>query len=287
MKTAKAETFFGKVADVTHPLFQRYAKEIDPLLSVLSVYRYWTLKPPVGTRVLLNFTDQCPRCWSGPSRAPGPGGSCSGPPRWPARARPTDRGAWNEFPSPAANNWAFLALMNETIPYLAGTTNEQLNFEAGENVLLSLGPGARFQNFRVTGPDTKTTESLAPSASSDVLEIVAPQMLGQWTVMAKDAEKQQTQFGFSLNPPRTESQFSPLETQRPRRNLRQGRLCPGRGRQDAPDGCREDQGRHRALPLADDVDHDHRDAGEPSGQHLLQGSGAAVPGKRDSVTLLS
>ena len=36
-------------------------------------------------------------------------------------------------------------------------------------------------------------------------------MLGQWTVMAKDAENKQTQLGFSLNPPRTESQFSPLE----------------------------------------------------------------------------
>ncbi len=29
--------------------------------------------------------------------------------------------------------------------------------------------------------------------------------------MAKDAENKQTQLGFSLNPPRTESQFSPLE----------------------------------------------------------------------------
>ncbi len=64
--------------------------------------------------------------------------------------------------------------MNLTVPYLAGTSGEQLNFEAGENVLLSLGPGARFQSFLVTGPDTKTTESLAPSAANDVLEILAP-----------------------------------------------------------------------------------------------------------------
>ena len=62
------------------------------------------------------------------------------------------------------------------------------------------------------GPDTKTPDSLAPSATSDYLEIVAPQMLGQWTVMAKDAENHQTRLGFSLNPPRSESQFVPLET---------------------------------------------------------------------------
>ena len=101
--------------------------------------------------------------------------------------------------------------MNETVPYLAGTSNEQLDFEAGENVLLFLGPGARYQSFQLMGPDTKTPDSLAPSATSDYLEIVAPQMLGQWTVMAKDAENHQTRLGFSLNPPRTESQFVPLE----------------------------------------------------------------------------
>ena len=78
-------------------------------------------------------------------------------------------------------------------------------------MLLTLGPGVRFQNFLVTGPDKKTTESLAPSANSDVLEIIAPQLLGQWTVTAKDADNRQTKLGFSVNPPVTESQFVPLE----------------------------------------------------------------------------
>ena len=40
-----AETRFGKVADATHPLFQRYAKEIEPLLAQVPVYRYWSVKP--------------------------------------------------------------------------------------------------------------------------------------------------------------------------------------------------------------------------------------------------
>ena len=61
------------------------------------------------------------------------------------------------------------------------------------------------------GPDTKNPESLTPSATSDYLEIIAPQMLGQWTVMAKDADNRQTRLGFSLNPPRDESQFVPLK----------------------------------------------------------------------------
>jgi hypothetical protein len=125
-------------------------------------------------------------------------------------ARRTDRGAWNDLPNPIY--YVFPVLMNLTVPYLAGTASEQLNFEAGENALLSLGPGARFQSFTVTGPPPQnTTESLTPSANSDDLQIVSPQWLGQWKVTAKDADNKQTELGFSLNPPRTESLYVPLE----------------------------------------------------------------------------
>ena len=58
------------------------------------------------------------------------------------RAIRKDQAAWNEFPLPAGNNWSFLVLMNQTVPYLAGTSGEQLNFEAGENVLPGAGAGS-------------------------------------------------------------------------------------------------------------------------------------------------
>ena len=208
---AKGETTFGKVADVTHPLFQRYAKEIDPQLALVPVYRYWTVKPPEGSRVLLSYADAAPALIERTFKGAKTGRVLLWTTPLARRARRSDRGAWNEFPLPTYG-WAFLALMNETVPYLAGTSNEQLNFEAGENVLLFLGPGARFQSFQLIGPDTKKPETLTPSASSDYLEIVAPQLLGQWTVMAKDADNKQTRLGFSLNPPRAESKFEPLVT---------------------------------------------------------------------------
>ncbi len=208
---SKGETSFGKVADVTHPLFQRYAAEIDPQLALAPVYRYWSVKPPEGSRVLLSYADGAPALLERTFKGSKTGRVLLWTTPLSRRARRSDRGSWNEFPLPVYG-WAFLALMNETVPYLAGTSNEQLDFEAGENVLLFLGPGARYQSFLLMGPDTKTPDSLAPSATSDYLEIVAPQMLGQWTVMAKDAENRQTRLGFSLNPPRSESQLVPLET---------------------------------------------------------------------------
>ncbi|MGD0039248.1 MAG: BatA domain-containing protein [Isosphaeraceae bacterium] len=210
-RPSKGETTFGKVADVTHPLFQRYAAEIDPQLALVPVYRYWSVKPPEGSRVLLSYADGAPALLERTFKGSKTGRVLLWTTPLSRRARRSDRGSWNEFPLPVYG-WAFLALMNETVPYLAGTSNEQLDFEAGENVLLFLGPGARYQSFLLMGPDTKTPDSLAPSATSDYLEIVAPQMLGQWTVMAKDAENHQTRLGFSLNPPRSESQFVPLET---------------------------------------------------------------------------
>jgi Aerotolerance regulator N-terminal len=215
VRSAPADTHFGKVADVTHPLFQRNEKEIEPLLAQVPIYRYWSIKPSeVGTRVLLSYADSAPALlertfkgaktgrvllWTTPLA------------RRADRAIRKDQAAWNDFPLPANNNWSFLALMNLTVPYLAGTSGEQLNFEAGENVLLALGQGARYQSFLVTGPDPKNTQSLTPTAQSEYLEILAPQMMGQWTVMAKDADGRQARLGFSLNAPKTESQFKPLE----------------------------------------------------------------------------
>ena len=241
VRSAPADTHFGKVADVTHPLFERNEKEIEPLLAQVPIYRYWSVKPSeAGTRVLLSYADSAPALlertfkgartgrvllWTTPLA------------RRADRAIRKDQAAWNDFPLPANNNWSFLALMNLTVPYLAGTSGEQLNFEAGENVLLALGQGARYQSFLVTGPDPKNTQSLTPTAQSEYLEILAPQMMGQWTVMAKDADGRQARLGFSLNAPQDREPVQAARAGRAGHHFRQGRLRPGRRRQDAPEGC--------------------------------------------------
>ncbi len=103
--------------------------------------------------------------------------------------------------------------MYHTVPYLAGTSNEQLNFEAGENVLLKLEPTARFTKFLVTGPDPKTKPRLVPSPSNDFLEVVEPPDLGIWSVKATAADNRTTMLGFSVNVPGKESKFDPLKKQ--------------------------------------------------------------------------
>ena len=38
------------MTDITHPLFQKYGKELDSELAQVPVYRYWTVKPPRSPR---------------------------------------------------------------------------------------------------------------------------------------------------------------------------------------------------------------------------------------------
>jgi hypothetical protein len=211
VKSPKADATFGKIADVTHPLFQTYVKDFEPQLALIPVYRYWEIKLPdgAGTRTLMTFSDNAPALVERSFKGLKTGRSLLWSTPLARRAKRAERGAWNDLPLPSY--WVFVAAMNLTVPYLAGTASDRLNFEAGENVLLSLGAGSRVQSAIVTGPDEKTTGSITPSTSSDSLEIVQPQMLGQWMVMARDADNRQTRLGFSLNPPRTESLYTPLK----------------------------------------------------------------------------
>ena len=118
--------------------------------------------------------------------------------------------AWNEFP---VEGWSFLVLTNLTVPYMAGATNQALNFEAGETVTLHLEPTVRYKSFSLTGPgqEGKPTPIPAP-ASRDSIEVPVPQQQpGQWTVKAMAEGDRPSVMGFSVNPPAAESKFRPVE----------------------------------------------------------------------------
>ena len=73
---------------------------------------------------------------SGASRGPGPAMSCSGRPRWPERGLSRDEtrrpGTSSRSRGPSSTS------SRETIPYLAGTSGERLNYEAGQDAMLTL-----------------------------------------------------------------------------------------------------------------------------------------------------
>jgi hypothetical protein len=201
-----AEFSFGKINDATHPLFSRFPKELDQVLAQAPVYHYWTVTAHPGAHTLLTFRDSAPALLERTIRGPRTGHVLL----WTSPlARRTDRrvaAAWNEFPQV----WGFYYLMTQIVPYLAGTSSEQLTYEAGQDVLLPIDAARRFKNYIVQGPDARSSDRLSPPATSDALLIVAPQQIGAWSVAASGDDGAKASLGFSVNPPLSESQFTVL-----------------------------------------------------------------------------
>ncbi|MGP0065782.1 MAG: BatA domain-containing protein [Isosphaeraceae bacterium] len=213
-KNLPPESSFGKVTDITHPLFSSYGKDFDSELGQVPVYRYWTVKAPSqpieGARPLLVFADGAPALIERAFKGPKPGRVLLWTTPLSKRAYRTDPDAWNEFPN--LQFWSFPVLMNLTVPYMAGTSTEQLNFEAGEPVLLKLDPNAHLTSFAVKGPDGKTAD-VRPPSGHEFLEVASAQTPGQWDIKATSDDKRTSTLGFSMNPPRAESQFTLLQKQ--------------------------------------------------------------------------
>jgi hypothetical protein len=208
VESPAAATTFGKINDATHPLFSRYPKELDAVLSQVPISHYWRVATPQGARTLLTYADGAPAVVERTFKGPKTGHVLLWTTPLSRRVNPQSRAAWNEFP---IVGWSFFYLMNQTVPYLAGTAGEQLIYEAGQDVVLPLGPTHRYKNYIVQGPDRKTSDRLSPSPASDSLLIVAPQPIGQWTVSASGLEGTGTTLGFSVNPPLAEIQLTALE----------------------------------------------------------------------------
>ena len=206
----KAPTTFGDATDLTHPLFQRYPKDLTAMLALIPVVRYWGVTPREGSRVLLSYADKAPALlervfkgsrtghvllWTTPlSRVPD-AASADG---------------WNEFPSPILG-YSFYLLMNQSVAHLSGTAETALNFEAGRDVIIPVDATRRFKTYVVEDQAKKTSDRLNPAANSDAVVVSAPQTLGHWVVTASGDGGGSEAYGFSVNAPVSETQFVPLE----------------------------------------------------------------------------
>ncbi len=192
---------FGK-AEYDHPLFNRHAKLLDPELTAWPVYRYWTVKPLENSRTLLRYADGAPALLERAIKGTKTGHVLL----WttPLSRRPDrkEADAWNEFP----NSWAFVDVLNQTVPYLAGTASEQLNYEAGENAVLTIDPNSKATSYNVQSPDPKVAYRQAAPTTSDILLIPSPQKAGQWKVDGKGPNGSENRLGFSVNVSAIESQ---------------------------------------------------------------------------------
>ena len=193
----------------THPLLTKYREELQKNLATVPVYRHATVNPHDG-RAVLSYEDKAPALLERVIAGPRSGKVLL----WTTNlarkvADPkADPSLWTDFPI----EWTFPHLMDQTIPYLSGVANRRLTYDAGEDVTLPLDPARPFTSFTVKDPQGKVSDRQTRPATSASLTIVAPAMLGPWTVSASgpDAGGPGRDFGFSVNYAKGEDQMATL-----------------------------------------------------------------------------
>ena len=285
------ETTFGKVADVTHPLFQQYGKDLDTQLAQVPVYRYWGVKARPARRGGPHAPELTPtgrrRCSSGRSRARRRAGSCSGPPRCSTTPDRTGRRRLERVPE--SQGWSFLVLMNLTVPYMAGTVERAAQLRGRrDRVLLRLEPTRPLQELHADrpGPGRQADRDSRPPSSREYARgrraaAAAGPVDGQG-----DGRRRPAEHAWASASTRPTPRASSTVLQKPDLDTifgKDGYVLA----EDAASlqGRRGDRAvRARDLPLADVPDPDRGDARESPGQHVLQGGAAAERGRSGRLT---
>lgn len=176
--------------DYQHPILsplRNYASEIP--WRDYPVLRYWELdKPPAGVGVVLAFTDGRPAVLERPI---GSGRVITM--TTPVSDSPSDAKAWNLLPA----GWPFVPLVDQIAAYLVGSSNQQLNYYAGQTAVLPLpAPGQR-RTYLLSAPG-ELSFPLSADPKQRTLAITATDQPGHYRVQAGGSGSG-VDLGFSVN----------------------------------------------------------------------------------------
>lgn len=105
---------------------------------------------------------------------------------------------WNLLPT-APDPWPFIALANGVAQYLVGAGQSQLNYQAGQTVVLPLTTEEQVSSYVLQLPDgSAVRQSLAPGQHD--LSIAATDAIGNYRVRA-GGQQERLDRGFSVNLP--------------------------------------------------------------------------------------
>ncbi|HVX11978.1 MAG TPA: BatA domain-containing protein [Pirellulales bacterium] len=105
---------------------------------------------------------------------------------------------WNDLVT-GLDNWPYLVLVNQICSYLAGSTDGQLNYVAGETAVLRLASDARYPTYLLTTPRGDTLRQSADPNQRSIV-VTATQWVGNYLVTA-GGEQGGLDRGFSVNLP--------------------------------------------------------------------------------------
>jgi hypothetical protein len=162
----------------------------------LPVYRYWPIHNLAkGVTTVASYSNREPAILE---RTLGKGHVVTmNTPVSVSRDTPRDR-RWNDLPT-GLEAWPYLMLVDQMCSYLAGSTDGQLNYLAGETAILRTSRDERYNTYLLTTPRGDTYRQSADLKQRSIA-IASTQSIGNYQVTA-GGEQGGLNRGFSVNVP--------------------------------------------------------------------------------------
>ncbi len=188
-----------------HAAVQKIHAWDESLFGQAVVERYIRAEPSdKSTRRVLDFTDGAVALAERPL-----GGKSSGRVvAFTTSVSPTPRQSkpWNDLPGFGP---LFVPLSQDLFNYLAGHTEQRLNYQVGEDVVLRPDRGQKFGAYLLHSPDAEQATRRTADPNEGSIVVPAPEPIGNYVVSAGQGE-QPMKKGFSVNPRPAESTLDPL-----------------------------------------------------------------------------
>lgn len=177
--------------DYQHPILAAFRDQAGSIpWEAFAVFRYWELDaPPAGVGVVLPFNDGRPALLERPV---GRGRVVTM--TTPVSDSPSKE-PWNLLPVGEA--WPFVVLANQIMAYLVGSSEEQLNYYAGQTAVMALEAQSQRRTYLLTAPQNMKFP-LSADTQRHLLTITATDQAGNYRVQAGGRESGFDR-GFSVN----------------------------------------------------------------------------------------
>lgn len=190
------------VKDTTHPILQPFSGQgVSAEVALIPVWRYWKIEPLApDANVIARFTD--PRAIPAIIERPYGDGrtmflTTAGNLTFDRRYQ------WSRL----AAEWPFVALVDRMTLYLGRRTGAQLNFSAGDEILLPIDRQTPVSEYLLRKPGGIQLRGQVPADMNSVF-IEETNEVGNYAVKGIDSEYA---TGFAVNPPAGESDFTRLD----------------------------------------------------------------------------
>ncbi len=200
LKWQSHDTTYLRPVAVEHPALRDLASVTDSApWSEFPVFKYWELEPGAEpAEVISTFANGKPAIVE---RQIGSGRVVM---FTTSMSDYASADAWNLLPT-APDPWPFIALANGIARYLTGAGQAQLNYLAGQTVVLPLTPDEQVSSYVLQLPDASAMRQTLAAGQHD-LSIASTEELGNYRVRA-GGDQEKLDRGFSVNLPTDETQL--------------------------------------------------------------------------------